>query len=75
MFKKGLDSKFFLLPPILATSFSQNFRLYAEVRVSASEKRRFQSMPLTPVKNCELLIGDLFKIRFPFDGYETILIV
>ena len=32
-------------------------------------------MPLTPVKNCELLIGDLFKIRFLFDGYETILIV
>ena len=66
MFKKGLDSKFCYFHP-----YSQ----VAEVRVSASEKRRFQSMPLTPVKNCELLIGDLFKIRFPFDGYETILIV
>lgn len=53
-----------LLPPILATSFSQNFRLYAEVRVSASEKRRFQSMPLTPGENCELLIGDLLKFVF-----------
>ena len=32
-------------------------------------------MLLTLGKNCELLISDLFRIRFLFDGYETILIV
>ena len=64
MFKKGLDSKFcyfHLYSQLLSVKI---FVLYAEVRVSASDKRRFQSMPLTPGENCELLIGDLLKFVF-----------